>query len=293
MVTATALIAATSLAAKALGSGVSGPALPALQISAGRFLFGFAVLCPCLALRWPGTTDLPLVLHGGRVLCGWSGGAFLFAASSRLPLGDANAISFLAPVVTMGLSMLLLGERVTAARWSAATVSLVGATAIAAPGTSAFQPAAGLALASALLVGAELVFIKHLTITEPPIRILAMSNGVGVALAVPVALTVWRPPSAAQWAMMAGLGVAMVSAQVLFIQANRRSDASFLAPIFYTASAFAAVYDFAFFGQLLGANSIVGIVLITTGAALLAWRGAGRPQSMPAPPHGPQRAGAR
>ena len=273
MTAATALIAATSLLAKALGTGVGGPELHALQVSAGRFLFGFAGLAPFLAMKWPGTDDLPLGLHVGRVACGWSGGAFLFAASARLPLGDANAISFLAPVVTMSLSVVFLRERVGSARWQAAAVSLAGALVLTAPGSSAFQPAALLALGSALLIGAELVFVKRLSGGEPAVRILAMSNGVGLLISVPIALLVWTGPGRWQWAMLALLGVCMLSAQVLFIHANRRSDASYLAPIFYTASLFAAFYDFVFFDEPLRVNSAVGIGLIIAGAALLTWRG--------------------
>lgn len=274
MTAATALVAATSVIAKALGTGVGGPELHALQISAGRFGFGFAVLLPYLASRWPGTAGLPLRLHVGRVVCGWSGGAFLFAAAARLPLGDANAISFLAPVVTMALSIMFLRERVGRDRWGAATVSLIGALVLSAPGTSAFQPAAGLALASAALIGAELVFVKRLSGIEPPVRILAMSNGVGILISVPVGLLVWTQPGTWQWVMLAALGATMLSAQVLFIQANRRSDASFLAPIFYTASLFAALYDYLIFDEPLTASSMVGISLIIAGAALLTWRGA-------------------
>lgn len=273
MTTATALVAATSLIAKALGTGVGGPDIPALQISAGRFIFAFAFLFPYLIRHWPGTRDLPVALHTGRVLCGWSGGAFLFAASSQLPLGDANAISFLAPVVTMTLSIIFLRERVGRGRWAAASVALLGALVLSSPGTSAFQPAAGLALASAVLIGAELVFVKQLSGFEPPVRILAMSNSLGLLISVPISLLVWVAPRPWQWAQLALLGLCMLSAQVLFIQANRRSDASYLAPIFYTASLFAALYDYVFFDESLTSSSAIGIGLIIAGAALLTWRG--------------------
>lgn len=270
MLAATALVAATSVMAKVLGTG-DAPLHP-LQVSAGRFLFGFLALSPYLIVRWPGTADLPLPLHLGRVACGWGGATLLFAASARLPLGDANAISFLAPTVTMLLSAVFLSERVGRDRWLAATVCLAGALVLSAPGTSAFQPAALLALGSALLVGAELVFIKRLSGFEPPSRILLMSNGLGMALAVPMALTVWRSPTGRQWLVLALLGATMVTAQMLFIQANRRSDASFLAPIFYTASLFAAVYDFVLFDVSLTTSSVIGISLIIGGATILAVR---------------------
>ncbi len=287
-VVATALVAATSVIAKALGTGVGGPELHALQISAGRFGFGLMTLLPYLVWRWPGTANLRLRLYIGRTLCGWSGGTFLFAAAARMGLGDANAIGFLAPVVTMVLSIFFLGERVPARRWAAATLSLVGAVTLSAPGTSAFQPAAVLALLSALLVGAELAFIKRLTDIDSPLRILAMSNGLGAIVAIPIALWVWVSPKPGQWLLLALLGSMMVSAQVMFVQANRRGDASLVAPIFYTASLFAALYDFFLFNVTLSSNSVIGIGLILVGATALALLGVERrpeaePDDDPAP----------
>ena len=283
-VVATALVAATSVIAKALGTGVRGEELHALQISAGRFGFGLAVLLPYLALRWPGTANMRMGLFIGRTICGWSGGTFLFAAAARMGLGDANAIGFLAPVITMVLSIFFLGERVSGRRWAAATLSMVGAITLSAPGTSAFQPAAILALASALLVGAELAFIKRLTDIDSPLRILAMSNGLGAVVAVPVGLWFWISPSPTQWLLLALLGAMMVSGQVMFIQANRRGDASLVAPIFYTASLFAALYDFVLFDVSLSNNSAIGIGLILIGAIALATTG--QKESVDDPPGG-------
>ncbi|HSG57859.1 MAG TPA: hypothetical protein VLA45_20605, partial [Paracoccaceae bacterium] len=44
MLTATAFIAATTLLAKAIGTGTLGAPLPALQISHGRFVFAFLAI---------------------------------------------------------------------------------------------------------------------------------------------------------------------------------------------------------------------------------------------------------
>lgn len=272
MLVATALIAATSVMAKVLGTDGDEPALHPLQISAGRFGFAFLALAPYLVWRPPGIEGLPWRPHLGRVICGWSGGAFLFAASARLPLGDANAISFLSPVVTMVLSGLFLGERVGRSRWGPAGVSLLGALILSAPGTEAFRPAAGLALASALLIGIEVVFIKQLSGFERPGRILAVSNGLGGLISIPIALTVWIDPSPRQWLILAFLGMTMLTAQVFFVWANRRSDASFLAPFFYAIPLFAALYDLILFGEGMTGNGLAGMSLILLGGVVLARR---------------------
>jgi len=51
-----------------------------------------------------------------------------------------------------------------------------------------------------------------------------------------------------------------------------RADASFVAPFFYAALVFAAIYDAAVFNVLPDGISILGACIILTGAGLLAWR---------------------
>ena len=272
MVVCCALIAVTTLIAKVLGRGVEGAALHPLQVSAGRFCFALMVLLPILAWVRPSLRGAAWPVHVGRALCGWAGVSCMFAAAALMPLADATAISFLSPLFTMLLAIPLLGERVGPWRWAAAGTSLAGALVLIRPGTDAFQAAALIALTSALFMGMELILIKRLTGGEPPLRILAINNGIGTTVALAAASFVWIWPTPAQWALLAMLGATMVTAQTLFIQAMRRGDASFVAPFFYATLVFAAVYDFLVFSVLPTAFSLAGAVLIVAGAALLAWR---------------------
>lgn len=121
-------------------------------------------------------------------------------------------------------------------------------------------------------MGLEVVLIKKLSGKEAPLRILYINNGIGSAVAAAAAVIVWAPPTAAQWGMMAALGLAMVTGQTFFIQAMRRADASFVMPFFYAALVFAAVYDLAVFGDLPTPAGVAGAALIVAGALILVWR---------------------
>lgn len=272
MVGASAIIAVTSLLAKALGRDVAGDALHPFQVTAGRFGFAFAlVLALSLWLR-PRLAGAAWSVHLGRTLCGWAGVTCLFAAAAAMPLAEATAISFLSPLATMLLAILLLGERVGRVRWTAAAVALAGALVLIRPGSDAYQPAALIALAAAAFIGMEAILVKRLSDREPPLRILLINNGMGALIAVVVAALVWRAPSPAQWAMLALLGFSMLGAQALFIEALRVADASYVVPFFYTTLVFAALYDLALFGDAPDAFSQLGIAIIVAGAMLLAWR---------------------
>ncbi|WP_417518468.1 DMT family transporter [Minwuia sp.] len=266
MVGASALIAVTSLLAKKLGVGEG---LHPMQISAGRFFFAFLVVASVSAWRRPSLKGADWPRHFGRSACGWLGVTCMFAAAARMPLSDATAISFLSPVVTMLLAVLILREIVGPSRWLAVGLALLGALVLIRPGTEAFQPAALVALAAALFMGTESILIKQLTGNEPPLRILLINNGFGMLIACTAALFVWRWPTADEWALLALLGFAMVCAQTLFIQAMKRGHASQVIPAFYSTLVFATLYDFAIFGVIPDGIALTGAAMILGGVLLL------------------------
>lgn len=269
---ATAFIAATTLLAKALGTDTLGAPLPVLQISHGRFLFAFAALASVAMIVRPPLGRPHWRLHIGRTSFGWLGVTLMFASVAYIPLADATAISFLNPVFAMVLAIPLLGERVGPVRWSAAGIALVGAMILLRPTPDSFQPAAMLALAAAMVMGMELIFIKKLSGREPVFQILLVNNAIGLGIATVAVVPFWTPPTGPQWMALAGLGILMACAQTLFVNAMARADASFVAPFSYATLIAAAVYDFVGFGVVPDAISLIGATTIIAGALLLALR---------------------
>ena len=269
---ASAFAAGTTLLAKALGTGVLGPEMHALQISHGRFLFALIGIGMATLVLRPRLTRPHWSLHVGRSALGWGGVSLMFAAAAFIPLSDATAISFLNPVFGMMFAIPLLGEKVGRVRWSAAAIALLGALILTRPGNGAIELGALLALGSALLLGVELIAIKLLSGREVPLQILLVNNVIGLGIATVAALFVWQAPNAQQWLALAGIGFLMAGAQACFVNAMARADASFVAPFFYAALVFAALYDAAVFAVIPDAVSVLGAVIILCGAGLLAWR---------------------
>ena len=284
MLAATAFIASTTLLAKAIGAGHLGAPLHPLQISHGRFVFAFLLFASVAAIMRPRIEKPAIGLHLGRTLFGWGGVTLMFAAVAFIPLGDATAISFLNPVFAMMLAIPLLGERVGRIRWSAALIAMLGALILLRPTPDSFQPAALLALAAAVSMGLEVIFIKKLAGREAPFQILLINNAIGVGIASLAVLPVWTMPTAQQWAALAAIGGLMAMAQTFFINAMARADASFVAPFSYATLIFAALYDAVIFGARPDVISVLGACVILSGAGLLAWREARLGQSKPAVP---------
>ena len=272
MLLASVFIAMTTLLAKAIGTGALGEPLHPLQVSHGRFLFAFLGFGCAAAILRPAIRQADIKLHVARASFGWLGVSLMFAAVAYIPLSDATAISFLNPVFAMMLAIPLLGEKVGRIRWTAAAIALAGALILLRPGPESFQPAALLALAAAMLLGAEIICIKHLSGREPVFQILLINNAIGLAIASLAVIAVWQPPTMQQWAALAGIGLCMATAQVCFVNSVARADASLVVPLSYATLVFATLYDFAIFAVVPDGVSVIGALVIITGAALLAWR---------------------
>ncbi|WP_421701831.1 DMT family transporter [Aliiroseovarius sp.] len=272
MLTATLLIAGTTLMAKLLGGDSLGDPLHPLQISHGRFLFAFLAIGSVAAVTRLRIAQPDLRSHAARSIAGWSGVTLMFAAVSFIPMADATAISFLNPVFAMVLAIPLLGERVGPWRWGAAGLAVLGAVVLIRPGAGTFQPGALLALASALVLGVEIILIKRLSGRERPLQILLINNAIGLTVATVAVSFVFRWPSPEQWAALAALGLMMAGAQSLFIQSMKRADASFAVPFSYATLVFAGLYDFAVFGVIPVPTSLMGAAIIVAAALVLVWR---------------------
>ncbi|MGI6247406.1 MAG: DMT family transporter [Pseudochelatococcus sp.] len=276
MAVAAALVATTTFLAKALahgiGAGTEGAALPAFEISAGRFVFAFMFLLPFAARLRTGIALSALPLHGLRTLFGWGGTTALFTAAALISLADATAISFLNPVIAMLLAVPFLGERVGPWRWGAAAMAVAGAVILIRPDFGHVEPAMLIALLSALFLGSEMICVKLLLRAETRLKILLINNAIGTVLSVAVASSVAVWPTLPQVGMMVALGGFMLLAQTCTMEAMRLADASLVMPVLYSTLVFAAVFDYLAFGTIPSPPSIVGSLMIVSGALLLAWR---------------------
>ena len=269
---ASGFVAGTTLLAKAIGTGALGEPLHPLQISHGRFLFAFLAIGVAMLATRRRIEKPALATHAARSLLGWGGVTLMFAAAAFIPLADATAISFLNPVFGMFFAILFLGETVGRVRWTAAAIALIGMMILLRPAPDSFRPASLLALAAAVALGAELIFIKRLSGREAGLQILFINNVIGLCIASLALLAVWQAPSGPQWLALAAIGFLMAAAQFCFVNAMARAEASFVAPFFYATLVFATLYDFLVFDVRPDAVSVTGATVIIAGAALLAWR---------------------
>src|SRR5437588_7657890 len=95
------------------------------------FRSAFAILPVVVIYAWRGELEAAVrtgqpLRHVGRGLTAVGAMFCNFSALARLPVVDATAISFVAPLITVALSALILKERVRIYRWSAVIIGFCG-----------------------------------------------------------------------------------------------------------------------------------------------------------------------
>ena len=123
-----------------------------------------------------------------------------------------------------------------------------------------------------MIMGMELIFIKKLSRRENPFQILIFNNALGLLIASLAAIAVWQPPTAAQWGLLAAIGLCMATAQAFFVNGMARADASFVAPFSYSTLIFAALFDALIFDVVPDVITWLGAGIIVAGAIWLALR---------------------
>jgi len=195
-----------------------------------------------------------------------------FGALRFLPLAEASAITFLAPMFAVFLSMPVLGEKPTRARWIAAIVGFVGILILVRPGAAAFHPAAALLVLAALANALYQLLTRKLP-NDTPYTTLFYSALVGTAvlsLALPVA-ELPEEVTAHDAVFLLLLGVFAGLGHYLLIGAFLAAPASLVAPFAYLQMIWATLYGYVVFGQLPDGFSAIGMAVIVASGVGLVW----------------------
>lgn len=247
--------------------------MPVGMVVWGRYAFNFAFMLPFLLRRHPSEVlrvqRLGLVLFRGVQLLAAT--ACFFTAIRYIPLADAVAIGFVAPLFVVALSVPLLGERVGPRRWTAVLIGLGGTLVIVRPGFAEGHWAYGLVIVLAFIFATFVINTRILTRTERPVSMLFYTTLVGATGASLILPFVWQTPTLEQWGLMAVMGALGGCSHLLLIHAYRVATASLLAPFQYAQIVFAGFYGWLVFGDVPDAW-VIGGTAILVGSGLYVLR---------------------
>src|SRR5438309_578549 len=171
--------------------------LPSIEIAGIRFLVFALIMVPAML---PGSPLFALRtgrpgLQAMRGVALLLSSLFFISGLRFLPIAEASATGFVAPLFVTALSIALLGEKVGFRRWLATITGLVGVLIILRPGSSAFHPAAFFPIISALAWAGTLIMTRMMSGRERAITTMTWSAIAGVCVISALVPFVWVSPS--------------------------------------------------------------------------------------------------
>lgn len=270
MMSAMALLPFLDVIAKYLGQ----QGVPVLQIVWARLFFGAIFTAP-FALKLAGPKGLfpnmPL-MHMIRAAFMIAATGFFFAALHYQSIADTLAIFFVQPLVVTLLSPLVLGERVGVRRWVAVLIGFIGTLIIIRPGFQELNPGVFLALGSGTSLAIYLLLTRKIAGSAPAMVTSFYTALCGAIIISVIALFVWQPPTASQWAFFVLLSLIANTGHYLIIRSYDNAEASLLAPLAYTEMVMATLAGWYFFGDFPDIWTFAGVGILIACAIYISWR---------------------
>ncbi len=203
---------------------------------------------------------------------------FMYEAVTRMPLGDAAAIQFLAPVLVTALSGLLLGEHVGPRRWMAVAFGFVGVLLVARPGSGVLGWNALLPLATAVLLAIYMMMTRIIRNQDDPAATTFYSTALGALILSILVIFNWQALTDVQWSLMIAMGAAGAGGHFMLVKAFHMAEASMLAPFTYAQVVAAIVWGFLIFGDVPSLWTISGAGVVVASGLYVWYREARAPR---------------
>ncbi len=199
-----------------------------------------------------------------------AGTIFIVFAYRVMPIAEAQAISFIHPVLLTLLAVVFLGEKVSPLGWAAVLIGFSGVLIIVRPGGGLFTPAAILPLGLAFCFSSYQIFTRLISGREDSLNSLfcvLLVGSVVMSLALPFS---WIDPSPKGLFFFALIGVTSGIGHFSMIKALEYAPASLLAPFAYIQLLWVSILGVLVFGDFPDAVTLIGMGVVVAGGLLVA-----------------------
>ncbi len=207
-----------------------------------------------------------------------------FTALKFLPLAEATALNYTTPTLVILLSVIVLKERMTKARWGFVVAGFAGMLLIVRPGASIFHGGALLGLAAAGFYAIFQILTRRLRAEDPRVTLFYSAIcGTVLMTAVLPFLDHGADMTIAHLVLVGMIGVLGTAGHFMFVLGFQRAPASGLTSFTYMQMVWAILLGWAVFGQFPDEFTLAGIGIIAGSGLLLAWHERRRALVQPAP----------
>jgi S-adenosylmethionine uptake transporter len=225
---------------------------------------------------WPSRAAMRVHLARGTVSTAM--GFLFFWGIGRVPLAQAIALAFIAPLIALCLAGVMLHERIGRRTIGASLIAFAGVLVIlvgqarADLGRDALIGSAAI-LASAMLYALNIILMRRQALIADPLEITFFQSVIVTAvLALFVPIIGLPVPRMTEWPWLLLAACLAISSLILLGWAYARAEASYLAATEYTAFLWAALFGWLVFREPLSPFTLAGAGLIVAGCILAARR---------------------
>ena len=228
--------------------------------------------------RPTGPTRAALRVHAWRGAISTVMALSFFWGLARVPMAQAVALTFIAPLLSLYLSAAFLHERVTRRMLTASALALVGVAIILAGQWQAGLPdEVGLGtiaiLASAVCYAFNITLMRKQALVSGPIEV-AFAQSLVVAICFAIGAPFMAAlPDAEHIPMLIGTAALATVSLMLLAWAYARGQANDLSASEYTSFVWAALFGFLFFGETVSWFTLLGAGCIVAGCVHVARAG--------------------
>jgi drug/metabolite transporter (DMT)-like permease len=264
----TSLVGSTAAAAaKYLGDRVS-----PFVIVFTQYMVGVVILLPWLARHGLHAlaTQRP-ALHFWRSIAGWIGFMAYYAALARVPLVDASLLRSAAPVWVPLILFVWLKVRLPFARWAAIGCGFAGVLLILQPDTGGISGWHAVGALAGMGLAVSMATTRQLAATESPHAIIFYYFGIAGLATLPFAIAYWQAISATDALVLLAIGISIYITMALYTAAYTWAKASVISPLSFTGVLIAGMFGFLFWGEVPGAVTLLGMLLVVSGGIWAIW----------------------
>lgn len=221
-----------------------------LQVVFFRNFLAFLFLLPWLVRQGFGTLKTRRFgLLATRATINVIGMAAGFFALTLIPLAEATALGFTAPLWATVGAVVILGEVIRMRRMIALVVGFAGVLIVLRPGVEAVSLGSVLALSHAFLIAVTTLIVKRLTVTERASTIVTWMALMQALLSLVPALYVWQWPSLMAWLWLGCLAGAGTLGHLCWTRAFAIAEVSQLQPLEFIKLPMIAVFAWLVFAE--------------------------------------------
>ena len=247
--------------------------VPTAQMVFLRSILSVALLMPWLMRK--GISRLytqRIGLHVARGVLGVTAMMCVFYSWGNLPLAQASLLKQTSPIFISIIAFIWLKESLGNKTILAIITGFIGVALIIDPGAenADLNIVIFVALAGAMLAGSAKVVVRKMSSTETPGRIVFYFSLVGMLVSAVPASWVWVSLNWTQVAAVIGIAILSTMAQFAITKAFSYAPAGQIGFYTYTSVAFAALFGWLIWNEVLSWQTILGILVIVAAGVLAA-----------------------